>query len=45
MSARDALPTGLALGGRHLPRLHPRRLLGLLATLVALYYLVTRQER
>lgn len=41
MSARDALPTGLALGARHAPDVRLRDPFGALVTIAALYYLVT----
>ncbi|WP_255194841.1 hypothetical protein [Halorarius litoreus] len=39
MSARDALPTGLALGAGHLPNVDLPRLLGAVVTLGVLLYL------
>jgi hypothetical protein len=43
MSARDALPTGLALGARHLPAVPVRRLVGVLVTLSLLVAVVRRR--
>jgi hypothetical protein len=39
MSARDALPTGLALGADHLPDVDLPRLAGAVVTLAVLLYL------
>jgi hypothetical protein len=44
MSARDALPTGLALGARHLPAVPVQRVFGILLTLSVLA-LVRRRKR